>query len=209
MKKILFLLFLCFCFSSCGKNNENVQDISAASDSMKLEVAKNSVSEKDSSLSSSYKPEAFIDERLVNYDTISLRKISLKGIYLGDLAKKVIKILGKPDSMVNTKNEMGGYEYVNYWYSKSHFSIHNGVVEGFDIVDKRYSFDNIKVGDGVKVFSKKYPKSYKNQVGVSEDEFVIKLFITSSNEGDYYCPDLIDFIIKNGRIESFHTWTAW
>lgn len=207
MKHILFLLFLCFCFGSCGKNIENEQDTAVVNDSMKLEVAENSISKKDSSLPSSYQPEVF-DEKL-NYDTISLKKINIKGIYLGDLAKKVIKILGKPDSIVNTKNEMGGYEYINYWYSKSHFSIHNGVVEGFDIVDKKYSFDNIRVGDDVKVFSKKYPKSYKNQVGISKDEFVIKLFITSSNEGDYYCPDLIDFIIKNGRIESFGTWTAW
>jgi hypothetical protein len=103
----MFLLFLCFCFGSCGKNNENVQDTAVANDSMKLEVTENSVSKKDSSLPSSYQPEAFVDERLVNYDTISLRKISLKGIYLGDLAEKVIKILGKPDSMVNTKNENG------------------------------------------------------------------------------------------------------
>jgi hypothetical protein len=106
--------------------------------------------------------------------------------------------------------KMGGYEYVNYWYSKSHFSIHNGVVEGFCIRDKNFAFENIRVGYPLKVFSKKYPKSFKKDVDITEDEFVIKLFITSvPTTIKFYNPDFVYFNIKNGRVEYYETWTAW
>jgi hypothetical protein len=112
---VRFVFFICTFFCFCNSKNTTKQNVFTVKDSAY------SVTNKDSLRNT----KVSLDERLIYYDTISLSRISIKGIHLGESVEHMINRLGKSDSIKTTINEMGGYEYINYYYSKSYFSIHN------------------------------------------------------------------------------------
>lgn len=142
------------------------------------------------------------DSRATNgldiYDSVAVEFVTVRGVKIGDSEKKIMSILGQPDSVGLNVNEFDDSKFQEYFYENSSFYIRNHKVSGFtsESLPVVIKGDTIKMGDYADVLIKSFPNSVKSY---EVNRITVKIRLGSSDE-------FICFGIHDNVIRSYRTW---
>jgi hypothetical protein len=128
--------------------------------------------------------------------------------------ERITEVLGKPDSIVSTSNECGGYFDVdtvrNFYYGRTWFEVYGdtAVIRDIDLGDGRFSLssDNVRLdgrtrmSDIASIFPKSASQAYPP--GVEEGKGVMLVRIKTQPE----CDDYWVLSFQDGQLVEIEYW---